>query len=318
MEKDKIRLGVSSCLLGEKVRYDGGHQFNHYVSDVLGEYAEFVPVCPEVEVGLPTPRDTLRLVKNDEGQVRLVFPRSGEDITERMESWARERVKHLAEKNLDGFVFKSKSPSSGMERVKLYDKNGVPRKTGVGVFARIFMETFPLLPVEEEGRLNDPRLRENFITSIFTLQRLRKALEEKNTLGTIVDFHTRHKMLILSHSDKIYREMGRLVATGKDLPFDELLDKYRALLLNALKLKTTIKKQVNVLHHIIGYFKRDLSADEKQEILELIENYRNGLVPLIVPITLINHYVRKYDQSYLKEQVYLNPHPKELKLLNHI
>jgi len=318
MEKNKIRLGVSSCLLGEKVRYDGGHQFNHYVSDVLGEYAEFVPVCPEVEVGLPTPRDTLRLVKNGEGQIRLVFPKSGEDITERMESWARERVRHLADKNLDGFVFKSKSPSSGMERVKLYDQNGVPRKTGVGVFARIFMETFPLLPVEEEGRLNDPRLRENFITSIFTLQRLRKALEEKNALGTIVDFHTRHKMLILSHSDKIYREMGRLVATGKDQPLDELLNQYRELLLNALKLKTTIKKQVNVLHHIIGYFKRELSADEKQEVLELIENYRNGLVPLIVPITLINHYVRKYDQSYLKQQVYLNPHPKELKLLNHI
>lgn len=318
MEKNKIRLGVSSCLLGEKVRYDGGHQFNHYVNDVLGEYVEFVPVCPEVEVGLPTPRDTLRLVENEEGQIRLVFPKSGEDITERMESWARERVRHLAGKDLDGFVFKSKSPSSGMERVKLYDQNGVPRKTGVGVFAGIFMETFPLLPVEEEGRLNDPRLRENFITSIFTLQRLRKALEEKNALGTIVDFHTRHKLLILSHSEKIYREMGRLVATGKDQPFDELLNQYRALLLNALKLKTTIKKQVNVLHHVIGYFKRDLSADEKLEILEVIENYRNSLVPLIVPITLINHYVRKYDKSYLKQQVYLNPHPKELKLLNHI
>ncbi|MBN1957842.1 MAG: DUF523 and DUF1722 domain-containing protein [Desulfuromonadales bacterium] len=318
MENNKIRLGVSSCLLGEKVRYDGGHQFNHYVTNVLGEYVEFVPVCPEVEVGLPTPRASLRLVKTAEGQVRLVFPKSGEDITERMEAWARERVKHLAEKNLDGFVFKSKSPSSGMERVKVYDQNGVPRKTGVGVFARIFMETFPLLPVEEEGRLNDPGLRENFIAGIFTLQRLRKALEEKNSLGTIVDFHTQHKLLILSHSDKIYREMGRLVASGKHQPFDELLDQYRTLLLQALKLKTTVKKQVNVLHHIIGYFKRDLSADEKIEILELIDNYRNGLVPLIVPITLINHYVRKYDQDYLHRQVYLNPHPKELKLLNHI
>lgn len=318
MENNKIRLGVSSCLLGENVRYDGGHQFNHYVTNVLGEYVEFVPVCPEVEVGLPTPRASLRLVKTAEGQVRLVFPKSGEDITERMEVWARERVKHLAEKNLDGFVFKSKSPSSGMERVKVYDQNGVPRKTGVGVFARIFMETFPLLPVEEEGRLNDPGLRENFIAGIFTLQRLRKALEEKNSLGTIVDFHTQHKLLILSHSDKIYREMGRLVASGKHQPFDELLDQYRTLLLQALKLKTTVKKQVNVLHHIIGYFKRDLSADEKIEILELIDNYRNGLVPLIVPITLINHYVRKYDQDYLHRQVYLNPHPKELKLLNHI
>jgi uncharacterized protein YbgA (DUF1722 family)/uncharacterized protein YbbK (DUF523 family) len=318
MEENKIRLGVSACLLGEKVRYDGGHQFNHYVADVLGEYVEFVPVCPEVEVGLPTPRDTLRLIKNKQGEVRLVFPKSSEDITERMESWARERVKHLAKQNLDGFVFKSKSPSSGMERVKVYDSNGVPRKTGSGVFARIFMQTFPLLPVEEEGRLNDPRLRENFIASIFTLQRLRKTLAENHSLGGLVDFHTRHKLLILSHSDKIYREMGRLVATGKDLPFDELLNRYRVMLLNALKLKTTLKKQVNVLHHIVGYFKRDLGADEKQEVLEVIENYRNGLVPLIVPITLLNHYVRKYAQSYLQQQVYLHPHPKELKLLNHV
>lgn len=315
---EKIRLGVSSCLLGEKVRYDGGHQFNHYVAKVLGEYAEFVPVCPEVEVGLPTPRETLRLIVDEGNQVRLVFPKHGEDITERMETWARERVKHLAEQNLDGFIFKSKSPSSGMERVKLYDKNGVPRKVGVGVFARIFMETFPLLPVEEEGRLNDPKLRENFVSSIFTLQRFRHALEEKNSLGAVVNFHTRHKLLLLSHSDKIYREMGRLVASGKELPFEKFLEQYKTLLMRALKMKTTEKKQVNVLHHILGYFKRDLTADEKREALDLIENYRSGLIPLIVPVTLINHFVRKYDQPYLQQQVYLNPHPKELKLLNHI
>jgi len=316
--ENKIRLGISSCLLGAKVRYDGGHQFNRYLHDILGEYVEYVPVCPEVEVGLPVPRDTMRLVKDENGEVRLVFPRSGEDMTERMESWAKERVHQLDGEQLDGFVFKSKSPSSGMERVKVYGVNGMPRKTGTGVFARVFMESFPLLPVEEEGRLNDPRLRENFITAIFTMKRFREALSTSRSLHSIVDFHTRHKLLLFAHHERNYRQMGRLVATAKELDFEIFIDQYRSILLETLKYKTTVKKHINVLHHILGYFKRDLSPDEKQEALELIENYRDELVPLIVPITMLNHFVRKYNQRYLREQVYLNPHPKELKLLNHV
>ncbi len=314
---DKIRLGVSACLLGEKVRYDGSHQLNHYLTKILGDYVDFVPVCPEVELGLPTPRESLRLVRDGE-KTRLVFSRSGEEITEQMEAWAQKRAQELEKENLDGFVFKSKSPSSGMERVRLYDKNGVPSKTGIGVFARVFMEHFPLVPVEEEGRLNDPKLRENFITSIFTLQRWRKMLEQGQTLGQLVDFHTRHKLLILAHSETIYREMGKLVAAGKQYPLDELFAVYQSRLMKALRLKTTLKKHANVLQHVLGYFKSDLDADEKQEAIELINSYRQGQLPLIVPITLMNHFVRKYQQPYLQQQIYLNPHPKELKLFNHI
>ena len=314
----KIRLGISTCLLGERVRYDGGHKLDRYLRDVLGRYVEFVPVCPEVEIGLPVPRETLRQVRTEQGDVRLVFPRSGEDITERMEAWARQRVVQLEEENLDGFVFKSKSPSSGMERVKVYGPGGMPHKTGVGVFARIFMEHFPLLPVEEEGRLNDPALRENFIAGIFTLRRMREALAAQHSLGAVVAFHTRHKLLILSRSEQLYRQMGRLVAAGKEQPFETFLVAYQELLLKALRLKPTVRKQINVLHHILGYFKRQLSADEKQEALELVERYRREEVPLIVPLTLFNHFVRKYDQEYLRQQVYLNPHPRELKLLNHV
>ncbi len=314
---EKIRLGVSACLLGEEVRYDGSHQLNHYLTKVLGDYVDYVPVCPEVELGLPTPRESLRLVR-DGDQTRLVFSRSGKEITEEMEAWARKRVRELEKEDLDGFVFKSKSPSSGMERVRLYDKNGVPTKTGIGLFARAFMEHFPLLPVEEEGRLNDPKLRENFITSIFTLQRWRQTLEQGRNLGNLVDFHSRHKLLILAHSETIYREMGRLVAAGKQQPLAELFTGYQNLLMKALRLKTTPKKHANVLQHVIGYFKRDLAADEKQEALELIESYKGGMVPLVVPITLMNHFVRKYQQHYLQQQVYLNPHPKELKLFNHV
>jgi uncharacterized protein YbgA (DUF1722 family)/uncharacterized protein YbbK (DUF523 family) len=317
-KNDKIRLGISSCLLGAQVRYDGGHQLDRFLRDVLGAYVEYVPVCPEVEVGLPIPRETLRLVENAEQQVRLVFSRSGEDITERMEGWARERVKQLEKEQLDGFVFKAKSPSSGMERVKLYDRNGVPKQVGVGVFARYFMQNFPLLPVEEDGRLNDPRLRENFITAIFVLKRWRQMLAKGFSLGRLVDFHTRHKLLIMAHSPQHYRQMGKLVAAGRDYPLEELRESYLTELMTALRLKTTVKKQVNVMQHILGYFKRRLTADEKQEVLQLMENYRQELVPLIVPLTLLNHFVRKYDQPYLRQQYYLNPHPKELKLLNQI
>ncbi len=314
---EKIRLGISSCLLGEMVRYDGGHQLDRYLRDTLGHYVEYVPVCPEVEMGLPTPRETLRLVEHDKGP-RLVFSRSGEDVTERMLSWAYERVRTLEQEDLCGFVFKAKSPSSGMERVKLYDRNGVPHKAGVGLFARVFMEHFPLLPVEEDGRLHDPHLRENFVECIFTFKRWREMLAQGRTSGNLVAFHTRHKLLLLSHSTEVYRQMGKLVAAAGKAPPAELFSEYESLLMKGMRLRTTVRKQVNVLQHLLGYFKKQLTADEKREVLEQIELYRNGTLPLIVPLTLINHYVRKYQQPYLQQQLYLNPHPVELQLRNHV
>lgn len=317
MSEEKIRLGVSSCLLGEKVRFDGGHKHDHFLTDTLGRFVEFVPVCPEVEMGLPTPRETLRLVGEPEAQ-RLVFSKSGEDITDRMLAWAQKRLTSLEKEDLCGFIFKSKSPSSGMERVKLYDRNGVPNKQGVGLFAQAFMEHFPLLPVEEDGRLHDPRLRENFIECIFTLKRWRDALEGGMTRGKLVDFHTRHKLLMLSHGTEIYRQMGKLVARAKAVDEAALYEEYLLLLMKGLRLKTTVPKHVNVLQHVLGNFKHELSGDEKQEMLNILDNYRARLIPLIVPITLLNHFVRKYDKSYLKKQVYLNPHPQELQLRNHV
>ncbi len=313
--EEKIRIGISACLLGQKVRFDGGHKRDPFLVETLGRYVEYVPVCPEVEVGLPTPREALRLVGEAEAP-RLVFSRSGEEITGRMQAWAAGRLRELEKENLCGFIFKSRSPSSGMERVKVYDSKGVAHKTGVGIFARAFMDHFPLLPVEEDGRLNDPKLRETFIESLFTLKRWRETADRQRTRGALVDFHTRHKLLILAHGTEIYREMGRLVARA-DLSVDELYAAYLPLLMKALRLQSTIKKNVNVLQHMLGYFKNQLSADEKREMLEIIEHYHQGLVPLIVPVTLINHFTRKYDQPYLKQQVYLNPHPLELQLRNH-
>jgi uncharacterized protein YbgA (DUF1722 family)/uncharacterized protein YbbK (DUF523 family) len=314
--RNKIRLGISACLLGQAVRYDGGHKHDRFITETLGQYVDFVPVCPEVECGLGIPREAMRLV----GEVelpRLVTIRSRRDFTDQMLSWAHRRVQELEGTDLNGFIFKSESPSSGMERVKVYNDKGMPVKKGVGLFARTFMEHFPLLPVEDEGRLHDPKLRENFIEAIFTVKRWRDMMSSRPGRRELVDFHTRHKLLLLAHSAEQYRQMGRVVAHSHERPLSEVLAEYQQLLLQSLRLKTTPKKNANVLYHLLGYFKKDLSADEKQELVDIIEHYRQGDLPLIVPVTLINHYVRKYDQSYLKEQYYLHPHPLELQLRNH-
>lgn len=308
-----IRIGVSSCLLGENVRYNGGHSRDAFLTNILGEYVTYVPVCPEVECGLGVPRETLRLV-GDPADPRLVTTKTNVDITAKMKNWTQKRVKELEKEELCGFIFKKNSPSSGLMRVKVYNDKGGFSKNGTGMFARAFTGHFPLIPVEEEGRLHDPGLRENFIESIFTLQRWRNALQQPENMGNLVRFHTRHKLLILSHSEKHYRIMGRLVAEGKKMNARELYAKYEENLLASLRLKTTVKKNGNVLQHMMGYFKKQLTGDEKAELLEIFQAYRMGHAPLLVPITLINHYVRKYDQPYLREQVYLNPHPVELKL----
>lgn len=312
----KLKLGVSACLLGENVRYDGGHKLDRFIRDTLGRYVEFVPVCPEVETGMPIPREALRLVGDPEAP-RLVTNKTGVDWTDRMIEWAEKRVRELEKEDLCGFIFKSNSPSSGMERVRVYTDKGMPHKVGVGVFARVFKDHFPLMPVEDDGRLNDPKLRETFIESIFVFKHLRKLLAKPPSRGALVDFHTRHKLLLMAHSPKHYKEMGKLVAAAPD-PLSETYETYRRLLSEALQLKTTVRKQINVLQHIMGYFKKQLAADEKQELLEIFDLYREGHVPLIVPVTLLNHFVRKYDQPYLKGQYYMNPHPVDLHLRNHV
>ena len=325
-ESKKIKLGVSSCLLGNPVRFDGGHKKDAWLVNVLSEYAEYVPVCPEVEMGLPIPRETLRLVGDPEAP-KLVTTKTYRDFTGQMNAYAAERVKQLEDEHLCGYIFKRGSPSSGMERVRVYKdidptqgkKNShPPSHNGVGLFARAFMEHFPLLPVEEEGRLGDARLRENFIERIFLMQRWRELLNQPFSLGKLVQFHTRHKLLIMSHSVEYYRSMGKLVAHGKEMESEEILQQYQKELLTAVKLKPTVKKHTNVLQHIAGYFKKKLTPDEKQELQEIIEQYRTSLIPLIVPITICNHYVRKYNEEYLQNQWYLNPHPIELKLRNHV
>jgi len=314
---DFIKIGISRCLLGEPVRYDGGHQHDRYLTGILGRFVTYVPVCPEVECGLPIPRESMRLV-GDAETPRLMTRKTKIDHTDRMLSWAKKRVQDLEKENLCGFIFKKNSPSSGLHRVKVYNEKGQPGKSGMGLWARAFTQHFPLIPVEEDGRLNDPVLRENFIEQVFALRDWRETLKKRRGMGAIVDFHTRHKLLLLSHSPANYRTMGQLVADGKKKPIAQLYREYETLFIHSLRLKTTKKKNINVMLHMMGYFKKQLDADEKQELLEIIDRYRKDLVPLVVPITLFNHYVRKYKQPYLSAQTYLDPHPVELKLRNHV
>ena len=316
MEKP-VKIGISTCLLGENVRWNGGHSRDRFLTDTLGLYVEYVPVCPEVECGMSIPRETLHLV-GDPDNPRLVTTKTKIDYTAHMVKWARQRVKALEKEDLCGFIFKKNSPSSGLHRVPVKDANGMPRRVGRGIFARVFTEHFPLVPVEEEGRLHDPKLRETFIEQIFTLKRWRETIARRKSPGNLVDFHSRHKLLIMSHSPKHSRAMGKLVAGGKSLGVDSLFRQYETLLVEALRLHSTLKKNVNVLQHIMGYFKQDLTAAEKEELLAIFDQYKKEYVPLIVPVTLLNHYVRKYDQPYLEMQTYLNPHPLELKLRTHV
>jgi uncharacterized protein YbgA (DUF1722 family)/uncharacterized protein YbbK (DUF523 family) len=314
---ERIKLGISSCLLGNTVRYDGGHKRDHYLRDTLGRFVEWVPVCPEVECGLPVPREAMHLLDHP-GAPRLVTRATGIDHTERMLAWAKKKLNELEKQELSGFVFKSRSPSSGMQGVKMYTKTGVSARKGIGIFAQAFMDHFPLLPVEDEGRLQDPGIRENFIARVFVYQRWSEFIAARGTLGHLVTFHAEHKLLLMSHSPKHLRELGLLVSQGKKYQRALLFENYFRVMMEGLRLAATTKKHTNVLQHMAGYFKKLLSSDEKQELLDVITQYRKGLVPLIVPITLIKHYVRKYDEAYLAKQYYLNPHPLELMLRNHV
>lgn len=312
-----LRLGISRCLLGDEVRFDGGHKRDNFLTDVFGRYVEWVPVCPEVEAGLGTPREAMRLVGNPQ-HPRLVTIKSGIDHTNALETITKKRIEELSELDLSGYVFKKDSPSCGVERVRIYNERGMPSRSGIGLFARGFLEQFPLIPVEEEGRLCDAPLRENFIERVFCYRRYQDLLRSGVTRQAVVRFHTIHKYLLLAHSQQHYELLGRLVGRAEQYRPKELAVRYGELFMKALAVKATVRKHVNVLQHILGYFKERLKSQEKVELLGVIDDYHRGLTPLIVPLTLIKHYVQLFNVDYILDQVYLNPHPKELMLRNHV
>jgi uncharacterized protein YbgA (DUF1722 family)/uncharacterized protein YbbK (DUF523 family) len=312
-----IRIGISSCLLGQEVRFDGGHKRDRFLTDTFGRFVEWVPVCPEVEAGFGTPREAMRLV-SDGSRVRLLTVRTGVDLTETLERYARTRVESLSREDLCGYVLKKDSPSCGLERVKVYDPNKVPARSGRGLFAAALRDRLPFLPLEEEGRLSDPQLRDNFVERVFAYRRLRDLFRGRWTVGGLVRFHTAHKLTLMAHSLSSYQELGQLVARAGSMARAEVQARYTKGFMAALEAMATPRRHANVLQHMAGHFKTILDGDSKAELRATIEDYRLGLVPLIVPITLIRHHVRHHNVVYLAGQVYLEPHPKELMLRNHV
>ena len=317
---ERLRLGISTCLLGENVRYDGGHKRNRFLIETLGAYVDWMPVCPEVEMGLSTPRPPIRLERADGGGVRLVMPSTDEDLTARMNQFTINRIEAIRGQRISGYVLKSGSPSCCMERVRVYDANGVPARDGVGLFAEVLMREMPQLPVEEEGRLNDALLRENFISRIFARSRWLALVDEGLSMSALMEFHARHKYLLMSRSPSAARDLGRLLgeASSDTMSVEAVAVDYEQGFGAALSNLPSRGRHANVLQHLAGYVSDEIDAGDRQELAEAIHGYRNGLVPLIVPVVLIRHYVRRLGLDYLSDQVYLEPHPHELMLLNHV
>jgi uncharacterized protein YbgA (DUF1722 family)/uncharacterized protein YbbK (DUF523 family) len=312
----KIPVGISSCLLGEKVRYDGGHKSNSYISQTLGHYFEFQAFCPELDIGLGVPRKPIRLSRKGTDQIRCIpVDKAEPDYTEALGNSAeRKRKWH---QNLCGYILKKDSPSCGMERVKVWD-DVMPVRDGVGVYAATMMKNFPYLPVEEEGRLGDAVLRENFIQRVFVMHRWFQLLEQRLQLKDLLEFHARHKLIVMSHNQNHNRELGQLLATARKDNVAEIADKYLRQLMHTLKIPATRGNHVNVLQHIQGYLKKPLDKEDKLELVETVEKYRLGLLPLIVPITLLNHFFRKHPDEYISNSWYMNPYPEEMSLQNYI
>ena len=299
------------------MRFDGGHKRDAFLMDVLGPHVEWIRVCPEVELGMGTPRETLRLVRQGD-RIRMVTTRTGVDHTEAMETWARTRAEALSFEDLSGYVLKKDSPSCGMARVKVYGRSGMPAREGRGLFADALLRRFPNLPVEEEGRLSDPRLRENFIERVFAYRRLKDLFRGRWTTGQLVAFHTAHKIALLAHSTSSYTALGQMVAGASALPRQDVRANYESLFMRTLAAVATPRRHANVLMHMAGHLKKRLDDASKRELLTAINEYRRELVPLVVPLTLIRHYVRAFDVAYLAGQTYLEPHPRELMLRNHV
>ena len=319
MSTDRLRIGISACLVGHEVRYNGGHLSDGFINGALAPYVDWVTVCPEVEVGMGVPREEVRLVANPAAP-RMVGSRSKTDHTDAMLRWSEERAQALAGENLDGFLLTANSPSCGLLRVRLYPSaGGTPSRSGVGLFARALTGAAPDLPVEENGRLRDPRLRENFVEHIFVRRRWRELMATNPTPRGLVGFHSTHKFTFLAHNPKLYREMGRIVADAGRQPWGLLSQHYVELMTTALKSMATPRKHTNVLHHVMGFLKGYLDEDDKRELLGTIESYRHELVPLIVPITLLSHHLRHHGaDDWVRQQTYLNPYPGELMLRNHV
>ena len=311
------KIGISACLLGQKVRYDGDDKKDSFLVDTFGRYVNWVPVCPELEAGMGVPREPVRLV-GDVSNPLMIGERSAKDWTQTVRRFTAHKARDLEALGISGYILKRHSPSCGMERVPVYRSKAISLRQGRGLFAAGLMRKMTSLPVEEEGRLYDPQVRENFIERVFANQRWQELARQRKSVGLLVEFHTRHKLLLLAHSEAHYRRLGRLVAAAKRLSINKAYEQYGRLFMAALAVHASVKKHCNVLEHMAGYFSKHVPLEERKELSELIHDFRHQIIPLIVPLTVIRHYVKKYRIPYLQDQIYLEPHPRELMLRNHV
>jgi uncharacterized protein YbbK (DUF523 family)/uncharacterized protein YbgA (DUF1722 family) len=310
-----MKIAVSACLLGENIRFDGGHKRDRFITDELSEFAEFVSFCPE-HLAFGTPRPSIRLVKSD--SIHVVSNKTGDDLTDSLIQTSQDELEKLEAQPLCGIIFKSKSPSCGMKSAKLYLENGMAEGKGDGIFAQMCRERYPLLPMEEEGRLEDAWLRENFVMQLFAYEAIEKLKSTTPSLGDLVRFHTINKFMLQSKDERLYRELGNIVANRDNLSFETLFGMYELGFKTAIARKSSIKKTRNVLEHLVGFFKNDLTKNEKEMLHTQINDYTDKIIPLIVPLSTISLYAKKYNTSYLLDQTFLIPYPKTLALRSHI
>jgi len=316
LESIKIKIGISSCLLGNKVRFDGGHKKSDYLVDKMSPHVEFVTFCPEMEIGLGVPREAIRLIGNPKNPDLVSTKDPNKNYTDKMKKYAESIDEQIT--NLSGFIFKTKSPSCGPRSVNVYQGHGKIPQKGKGIFADSLIKNYPYLPYEDEGRLNDAVLRENFITKVYTFSRFQDVIKNNLEIKNIIKFHERHKLIYMAHSIEYYKSMGSLVGNIKKYKLENFVEIYLKEMMDCLNLRPTKKKHANVLYHILGHFKKSIDSNDKEQCIKLIEDYRNNLKPLITPITLLNYFLVKHEDNYLNEQYYLNPYPDELMLRNHI
>ncbi|NVJ51814.1 MAG: DUF1722 domain-containing protein [Gammaproteobacteria bacterium] len=305
-----IKVGISHCLLGAPVRFDGGHKQNRFCKESLADYFQFVPLCPEVGIGMGTPRKTLRLV-GDVDSPRAVFGHdTSQDFTDDLVHYAD---KHLAQlQAMSGYVFCKGSPSCGTARVKVYNAKGYAQKSGVGVFAARVQQLMPLLPIEDDGRLNDPLLRDSFIKRVYIYHEWQQLLQDGLTVAKLQKFHARHKLNLLSHCQKTYRHLGPIVAKINKQNIAMESERYIHHLMMGFKKVATRKNNANVLMHLQGYLKHRLPTEDRQELAQLILDYRKGILPLLSPLTLLKHHFKHNKDAYIEQQSFLDPYPKEL------
>jgi len=310
-DKQDVVIGISACLVGEKVRFDASNKPSNFCIHEFGQHVTYKSFCPEVAIGLPIPRATIRQIKKGD-VIAVARPDGSGDVTEALSAYGKKIAKLASQ--FSGYVFCAKSPSCGMERVKIYKETGDALKAeGVGVFAKEIMDANPLLPCEENGRLNDPIIRENFVARVYAYRHWQALVEEGITKHKLTTFHSQYKYTVMSHDLVAYKALGRLLA-DTSLSIEEMAEQYISGLMNALKVKATRKKHANTMAHIQGYFSKHLSSQQRQELCDQIDSYRKGLTPLIAPLTLIKHYLLMFPKDYLAKQVYLDPYPQELRL----